>query len=221
MKNTPFTFPIFLAAVCLTAAAPLSVAEETGVLFDGTDLSSWTMDKPGAWVTKNGELQPAEDKKKAGGYLWSKEKYEDFRLTLEFKMSKNCNSGVFFRTDPKNPVQGGFEIQIFDSAGKTEINSHDCGALYDARVPSENAAKPAGEWNSMTLTAKGPMISVELNGRKVVDVNIDEWTTPNQNPDGSKNKFKTALKDIPRNNHLGLQFHGHPVWYRNIRVERL
>lgn len=211
----------FLALACLSASSLHAVAGEVESLFDGSGLSSWTMDKPGAWVTKDGELQPAPDKKLAGGYLWSREKYGDFRLTLEFKMSKDCNSGVFFRTDPKNPVQGGFEIQIFDSAGKAEIGTHDCGALYDARVPSENAAKPAGEWNSMVITAKGPMISVELNGRKVVDVNIDEWTTPNLNPDGTKNKFKTALKDLPRENHFGLQYHGHPVWYRNIRVERM
>ena len=72
----------------------------------------------------------------------------------------------------------------------------------------------------MVISAKGPMIKVELNGQTVVDVNIDDWKTGNQNPDGSKNKFKTALKDLPRNNHLGIQYHGHPVWYRNLSVKR-
>ncbi len=221
MKNSRFfSLPLLAAAALLATPALLSAADAES-LFDGSDLSAWTAQKEGAWVAEDGELQPAPDKKKAGGYLWTKEKFEDFRLTLEFKMSEKCNSGVFFRTDPKNPVQGGFEIQVFDSAGKDEINAHDCGALYDAMVPSANAAKPAGEWNQMTITAKGPMISVVLNGREVINVNIDDWKTGNQNPDGSKNKFKTALKDLPRNNHIGLQYHGHPVWYRNIRIERL
>ena len=211
------------AALVAFALGFPGAAEESkaGDAIDLSDLSAWTMQKEGAWVKKDGEIQPASGEKKAGGYLWSNEKFEDFRLSLEFKMSEKCNSGVFFRTDPTNAVQGGFEIQIFDSAGKDEIDSHDCGALYDAKAPSANAAKPAGEWNRMVITAKGPMITVELNGQEVVDVNIDDWTTGNQNPDGSKNKFKTALKDLPRNNHLGIQYHGHPVWYRNLSIERL
>ena len=216
MKNPIHS--LMLAALAVTSSPWLVSAADPVALFDGTDLSAWTMDKAGAWVTKDGELQPAAEG--AGGYLWTKEKFEDFTLTLEFKMSKDCNSGVFFRTDPKNAVQGGFEIQVFDSAGKDEIGTHDCGAFYDAKAPSVNAAKPAGEWNTMTITAKGPLLTVVLNGQTVVDVNIDDWSEANKNPDGSKNKFKTALKDLPRNNHIGLQFHGHPVWYRNVMVER-
>lgn len=207
-------------AVTIFSWGALAVQGEDSKAIDLSDLSAWTMQKEGAWVLEDGEIQPAPDKKAAGGYLWSKEKFEDFTLSLEFKMSEKCNSGVFFRTDPKNAVQGGFEIQIFDSAGKDSVGTHDCGALYDAKAPSKNAAKPAGEWNQMVITAKGPMIKVELNGETVVDVNIDDWKTGNQNPDGSENKFKTALKDLPRNNHLGIQYHGHPVWYRNLSIQR-
>ena len=57
-------------------------------------------------------------RRKGGGYIWTEKSFGDFVLELEVKMSKRCNSGVFFRTDPKNPVQGGFEIQIMDSHGK-------------------------------------------------------------------------------------------------------
>jgi hypothetical protein len=207
------------SALAASVLAPLpALAAEPVALFDGSDLSAWVMDKEGAWIAKDGELQPAESG--AGGYVWTKEKYEDFTLTLEFKMSKNCNSGVFFRTDPKNAVQGGYEIQVMDTAAKTDLGKHDCGALYDAVAPSVNAAKPAGEWNTMRITCKGPQVTVVLNGKTVVDANLDEWTTGNLNPDGTKNKFKTALKDLPRNNHIGLQYHGHPVWFRAIEVVR-
>ena len=54
-----------------------------------------------------------------------------------------------------------------------------------------------------------------------VDVNIDEWTEGNKNPDGSKNKFKTPLKDLARAGHFGLQYHGQQVWFRHVIVKRL
>jgi hypothetical protein len=60
-----------------------------------------------------------------------------------------------------------------------------------------------------------------LNGKSILEADIDQWTTANQNPDGSKNKFKTALKDLPRSGHIGLQYHGHPVWFRNVKLVKL
>lgn len=218
MNTKPFLCRSLILGIL--AFAGYSIAADPVALFDGKSLKKWTMDKDGAWIAKNGELTTAEGKD-AGGYIWTKDKFEDFTLTLEFKMSEKCNSGVFFRTDPSNAVQGGFEIQVMDTAGNPSPGKHDCGALYDALAPSVNAAKPAGEWQTMKITCDGPQITVELNGKKVVDANIDEWTEGNKNPDGSKNKFKTALKDIERKNHIGLQYHGHPVWFRNIRIEKL
>jgi hypothetical protein len=57
------------------------------------------------------------------------------------------------------------------------------------------------------------MIIIEVNGEKVNEVNLDEWAQPNQNPDGSKNKFPRAIKDFARVGHIGLQDHGRVVWY--------
>ena len=73
----------------------------------------------------------------------------------------------------------------------------------------------------MTLTANGPKITVVLNGKTIVEANIDDWKTANKNPDGTKNKFKTALKDLPRSGRLGFQYHGHPVWFRNVKLKQL
>ncbi|MBT5706964.1 MAG: DUF1080 domain-containing protein, partial [Verrucomicrobia bacterium] len=146
--------------------------------------------------------------------------YGDFELSAEFKMGEGCNSGIFFRTNPENPVQGGFEIQVFDSFGRDKIGTHDSGALYDALIPRINAAKPAGEWNRCVIRAVGPMVWVSLNGEEVIEADLDDWIQGNKNPDGSRNKFKTALRDLPRVGHIGLQDHGKPVWFRNIRVER-
>jgi hypothetical protein len=175
---------------------------------DGFDLNN-------RWVLQDGELFPSEA---PGGILWSKEAYGDFEITLEYKTSEECNSGLFFRTNPKNPVQEGFEIQIA-SDGKYN-GKHIVGSLFDAKEPSVAAGKPDGEWNTMTLTCKGPMVSVVLNGQAVLDLNLDDWTTGNKNPDGTKNKFKKALKDLPRTGHLGLQYHGQQIWYRNIQLKQ-
>ena len=59
---------------------------------------------------------------------------------------------------------------------------------------------------------------MNLNGEDIASTDLDKYTEPRKSADGSKNKFKTPLKDIERNNHIGLQYHGHPVWYRNITI---
>jgi len=168
------------------------------------------------WTLKNGILTPSET---PGGIIWSKGKFSDFTISLEYKTSEKANSGLFFRTDPKNAVQGGFEIQI--ASPGLYSGKHIVGSLYDAKEPIVAAGKPDGEWNKMELTCKGPSVMAKVNGKKVIDIKIDDWKEPNKNPDGSKNKFKTALKDLPRTGHLGLQYHGQPVWFRNIKVTSL
>ena len=62
-------------------------------LFNGKDLNNWTQNKAGGWEAKDGILGPSA---KPGGYIWAKGKYDNFELELDFKMSKRCNSGVFF-----------------------------------------------------------------------------------------------------------------------------
>jgi len=205
--------PLVVAALLAGFALPQSTLA-ADLLARG--LKDWKMQKPGAWVLKDGVLSPSE---KPGGYIWTKKSFGDFEVSLEYKTSEKCNSGLFFRTDPKNPVQGGFEIQI--ASPGLYSGKHVVGALYDAKEPSAAAGKPDGQWNTMVLTCKGPHITVVLNGKKVLEANIDDWTTPNQNPDGTRNKFKTALKDLPRTGKIGLQYHGHPVWFRNIHVKPL
>ena len=168
------------------------------------------------WTLTKGILTPSET---PGGIIWSKGTFSDFTISLEYKTSEKANSGLFFRTDPKNAVQGGFEIQI--ASPGLYSGKHIVGSLYDAKEPMVAAGKPDGEWNLMELTCKGPSIKAKVNGKKVIDVNIDDWKEPNKNPDGSKNKFKKALKDLPRTGNLGLQYHGQPVWFRNINVKPL
>ena len=143
-------------------------------------------------------------------------KISNFPSTI--KLRKNATAAWFFRTDPKNPVQGGFEIQV--ASRGLYSGKHIVGSLYDAKSPSESAGKPDGEWNQMKITCVGPNIQVVLNGKNVLNANLDKWTTPKLNPDGTKNKFKTALKKLPRTGNIGFQYHGHPVWFRNVVIKK-
>ena len=103
-------------------------------LFAGNKLNQWTMAKPGAWELTDGVLGVSDT---PGGYVWSKKTYENFELSIEYKTSEMCNSGLFFRTDPENAVQRGFEIQI--ASPEIYDGKHVAGALYDALSPFKDA----------------------------------------------------------------------------------
>jgi hypothetical protein len=65
------------------------------------------------------------------------------------------------------------------------------------------------------------MITVEHNGEKITDMDMDQWSEPSINPDGTKNKFKYAWKDMPHKGHIGLQDHGGKIWFRHIKLKSL
>ncbi len=215
MKHT-FVFLISLFAFSTVTTLQAGPPKGFVALFNGKNLDGWQAKKNG-WAVEDGVLV----RKPGSGYIWTKKSYGDFVLDLEVKVSRGCNSGIFFRTDPKNAVQGGFEIQVFDTTGKTKLGKHDHGALYDALAPSANPAKPVGDWDHFIITCKGPKITVSINGKQVVNANLDDWKTGNKNPDGSRNKFKIALKDLPRTGHIGFQDHGQDVWFRNVYLKKL
>ena len=191
------------------------------LLFDGRTSAGWMSgDKPMPAANVNdGAINP----KNSGAYVSHyKQPFGDFVLACDFKVSPGCNSGIFIRTgDMKDPVQSGFEIQVYDSAGKPNPSKNGAGALYDAVAPSTNAMKPAGEWNHIEITADRNVIKVVLNGQPIIDADLDRWTQPHKNPDGSQNKFDKALKDFPRTGYVGLQDHGHDVWFKNIKIKPL
>lgn len=190
-------------------------------LFDGKSLDGWFTHPDNTretWVAdpETGVL----GRNLRNGYIWSEKKYGDFILDLEYKLTRHCNSGVFFRSDPNNPVQGGFEVQLLDSQGR-DLGKNDHGAIYDAVAPSSKPAGKVGDWDQLRIRVKGDIVRVWVNGTLVSEADLSKWTTPQQNPDGSKNKFKTALSDLPKIGHIGFQDHGHNVSFRNIFLKEL
>ena len=168
-----------------------------------------------SWALVEGVLA-----RKGGGDLWTKQRYGDFVLDLEFKINKGGNSGVFIRTGSiENWLHTGIEVQVHDSTDGTARGS--CGAIYDCLAPSKDMMKGPGRWNHMTITAEANKIYVVMNGEEIIDMDLDLWTEPHKNPDGTPNKFNTAYKDMPRAGHIGFQDHGDPVWYRNIKIKPL
>ena len=216
----------FLAAALLAGCSTPPQGDGFVSLFDGKDLSAWQMGPGSAWTVEEGVIalpNRTDGKEHNAEYLWTKETYGDFVLELEFRVPEQANSGVFFRTsDLKDPVYTGFEMQVANSFGREQLSrTGTAGAIYDCQAPSKNAVRKPGEWNHARVTCRGPRIEVVLNGEPVVDMDLDRWTEPQKNPDGSKNKFPRAMKDFARTGYVGLQDHGRPVWYRNVRIKRL
>ncbi|HEX4607692.1 MAG TPA: DUF1080 domain-containing protein [Urbifossiella sp.] len=186
-------------------------------LFNGTDFTGWRT-SAGAPVTKGWAVKDgAMVREGGGGDILTKDRFGDFVLELEYKTAGN--SGVFFRTDnPKDNVQTGIEIQVDVPRGKTD--KHSVGAIYDLVAPTKENAK-ANDWNAFRITARGPHLKVESNGEVVAEMDLDRWAEGGKNPDGTPNKYRTALKDFKREGHIGFQDHGGAVSYRNVRLREV
>jgi len=178
--------------------------------------SNWTVEDGVLTLKNRTDHQEHND-----NYLWTPRTYGDFIVDLDFKVTQGTNSGVFLRTsDPKDPVPTGIEIQIASAPPGRPLGRGSVGGIYDMVAPAINPLKP-DDWNHYTITCQGPKITVVMNGQLVSEANLDLWTEARKNPDGSPNKFDRPVKDFARRGYLGLQDHGTPVWYRNIRIKPL
>lgn len=180
------------------------------------DLSD-AITEPEGWAFESGVLTA-----KGKGDIWTKAEYGDFILDLEFKCDPETNSGVFLRCSSiEDWLNTAIEVQILqpNEGAKKDVNH--CGGIFDCLAPSKQMVKPAGEWNHYTIIAKNNMIYVIFNGEPVVSMDLNKWEKPHKNPDGTFNKFKYAYKDLKRVGHVGLQYHGHPVWFRNMKIKPL
>jgi len=107
-------------------------------------------------------------------------------------------------------------VAIDDTKG---TGYHDTGAIYDLVKPRRQAIRPPGEWNHVLIRCDRNLIDITLNGDHVTHMDLDQFTEPSKRPDGTTHKFTgIAYKDFPRSGYIGLQDHGRPVWFKNIKL---
>lgn len=222
-----------LAGQKATAPNTLSAAERAAgwqLLFNGHDLKGWQSYGGGAaspnWAVRDGTLELiSKTGEMSGGDLVTAGSYGAFELTLDWKVGRGGNSGVFYlaRNAPgtKNIYETGIEMQVLDNDGHSDgkIPSHRAGSLYDMSVPPLSAAHPAGSWNHARLLVEKGRIRQWLNGTLTADV-------PFGNADWKKRVAASKFAGMPLfgtfpSGMIGLQDHGEPVAFRNIKIRKL
>ena len=206
------------------AQAPKAVPKDKGAdyLFE-YDLSNASYPK-GAWSYKGGALTAAQDKN-----IWTRRLYTDFMLDLEFKTAPGTNSGVMVHcSDANNWMPNSVEIQIADDFADESVRSDAgwrCGAILGHLAPTKSMVKKPGEWNRMTVTCKGKIIRVSLNGEEVTVMDMSKWTSAKKNPDGSEipEWLSKPKADLPLKGRIGFQGRhaGAPIYFRNIKIRQL
>jgi len=153
-------------ALLLLSLALAANAADSGFrpLFNGKDTSGWKLRNPkgnNSWRVKDGVLINTVNKGEHGTDLVTEDKFWNFAVRYEYKISPGANSGFYLR--------GRHEIQILDDFARGKPSKSGNGAIYNFKEPDTFASKPAGEWNTVEATIVGNKISVTMNGKKIHD----------------------------------------------------
>ena len=202
------------------------------ILFDGTNFNNWrgylNENMYDEWVIEDGAMAFTPGAK-GGKNIISKNKYTNFTISLEWKISEGGNSGIFWGVyEDENfpePYQTGPEIQVLDNKRHPDSflanGTRKAGAIYDMLAyPPENV-NPSGQWNLCVIEVnqKANLGKVTMNGK-------DTITFPVHGPDWDNMVTNSKFKDWEgfgkhQTGHIGLQDHGNKVWYRNIKIKEL
>jgi hypothetical protein len=210
----------------------LSPAEQKAgwiLLFDGHSLDGWRgykrADAAGMrWKVEDGFLTLPADGTGTGkpGDIISKDTFQQFELSFEWRVEKGGNSGVkyFILEDRTSAI--GHEYQLIDDAlhADAKVGPHrQTAAFYDVLPATERPVKPAGEINVTRIVVRGTRVEHWLNGKRVLQY---ELGSPSVVAAIAKSKFKDVERfGKPQNGHILLQDHGDQVWFRNIKIRKL
>jgi Domain of Unknown Function (DUF1080) len=213
------------------------------LLFDGTTFGGWRGlgydSVPTAhWKIENGAIKKvpsgeiprmADGQPVSGGDLMTTERFADFELTWEWKISRAGNSGVKYNVSEElsiaaaaNHAALGFEYQLLDDSLHEDnaLASHRAGALYD--LIAANASKtlrPVGEWNVSRIVFRGNHGEHWLNGRKIVEFDLG---TSRMDSLLARSKYRSIPNFAQRRaGHVVLQDHGDEVHFRSIKIRQL
>ncbi len=228
MKKTILLLAVWLAWAAVTCAAePAKVkghpdSSKWDSLF-ADDLSNAIYPK-GIWSAQDGVLTATEDQ-----FIWTKKVYENFVIDLEFKTAPGTNSGVVvYCTDLKNWIPNSVEVQIADDFADQWAKAPktwQCAAIFGHLAARKSVVKKPGQWNRMTITCRGPIIAVVLNGQPVTKMDMRKWTSAKKNPDGSEipSWLSRPVAELATKGHVGLQgkHAGAPIYFRNLKIRQL
>jgi hypothetical protein len=200
------------------------------LLFDGRTSKGWhTYNKKTfgeGWKVSEGTLfRDTTAVKKEAGDICTDEVFENFDLKLQWKISKDGNSGVMFlvHESPEYdaPYLTGPEMQILDNDGHPDgkIVKHRAGDLYDLISSSSEPVRPVGQWNDAEIRLDHGKLTLYLNGVQTVTTTLwdKQW---NDLVKGSKFAKMPGFAKY-KSGHIDLQDHGHDVWFRNIKIRKL
>ena len=199
---------------------------EWTVLFDGTTTDTWRgfqrQDFPvDGWKIENGALKAI-----VGGDqcdIITKEKFGDFVLEVEWRVSPGGNSGIFYRATEDYPAvwHSAPEMQVLDDSlhhdGQNTKTS--AGSLYGLIAPINKILVPVGEYNKAKVIAKGNHIEHWLNGAKILEYEFGSEELRSLIADSKFKDFSGFAK--AKEGYIALQHHGEEVWFRNIRIKSL
>jgi hypothetical protein len=204
------------------------------LLFDGKNFDGWRKCNSGEmaanWTVSEEAMKVSKGAQagrgQGGDILYGTKKYKNFELSIDWKIEQGGNSGIFYYIVeyPGKPIYyAAPEIQVLDNwyAGDNKLANHLAGSLYDMIPALPQNAKPAGEWNTITVRVENGKATHTQNGVKVVEYEL--WT-PEWKELVAKSKFKDwpGFVDGPaREGYVGLQDHGYDCWFRNIKIREL
>jgi hypothetical protein len=202
---------LILLLVFALASTAQEVADDAGFapIFDGLDLAGWHAMGQQDWHADDGVLW-TEGK---GGWLRSDQRYADFALRLEYRVTKGAVSGILLRSaEQGDPAFTGLEIALLDDAGQL-TDLHSTGAVYGAVIPLFSVGRKAGEWNQVEISCIGRHLTVFLNGNRIHKIDFDDPAFVFAE--------KRPLSKVPNQGYIGLESHTHRVDFRNLRIQVL
>lgn len=220
-------FVIFASSFALAQDNHLSESEISQgweLLFNGKDMSKWrNFKQPNVsdkWRVHDGEIQLSA---KGAGDILSKQRYQNFDLRLDWKISQSGNSGILILADEvgKYIYSHAPEIQILDNERHPDnkLTTRLSGSLYDMIASPIDSQRVAGQWNQVRIVVQNQKLTVWQNNVQTVDINMasDRWKALVKN---------SKFKDWPgfaanTTGHIGLQDHDDPVAFKNIKIKKL